>query len=146
MASFFYTHGLDYIHANGLSGKDVRALLVMSDSTADGDEDAENIADIGTLDEMDGSGYARVTLTGEAVSAITASDRSKFTSDAISFPTLGAGTRQVKALILYVHVTNDADARLIAYLDSGGFPFTADGSTRTFTPHADGLWYLRNNA
>jgi type III secretion system FlhB-like substrate exporter len=54
---------------------DVRALLVMSNTTADTDQDAASLSAIGTLDEYDGSGYSRpdlgaTTITQELVGHI----------------------------------------------------------------------------
>ena len=143
MASFVYTRALGLLNATVLTG-DVRAILVMSNTTADTDEDAEFIASIGTLDEYDGATYARKALTSESFAVDTTNDRFKFASDVITFPTLGVGTRQCVGLLLYLHVTNDADSKPLMYIDGLGFPFDGNGATVTFTPHADGVMYNRN--
>ena len=44
MASFAYTYGLGKLNTTVLTG-DIRALLVMSNTTADTDEDAQFIID-----------------------------------------------------------------------------------------------------
>ncbi len=141
--SFVYTKALGLLSTATLTG-DVRAALVMSNTTADTDEDAEFIADIGTLDQYDGSGYARVALSAEAWAAVLATDRFKFSADPIVFATLGVGTRQCVGLLLYLHVTNDADSKPLIYIDGTGFPFDGNGANVTFTPHADGVMYTRN--
>ena len=141
--SFVYTPALGLLDAAVLTG-DVRAALLMSNTTGDTDEDAAFIADIGTLDEYDGASYARVALTGEAWAAVTATDRFKFSADPIVFATLGAGTRQCVGLLIFLFVTNDADSKPLMYIDGTGFPFDGNGANVTFTPHADGVMYTRN--
>lgn len=143
MASFIYTPALGLLAAATLTG-DVRAALLMSNTTGDTDEDAATISAIGTLDEYDGASYGRVALTTEAWAAVTATDRFKFSADPIVFATLGVGTRQCVGLLLYLHVTNDADSKPLMYIDGTGFPFDGNGADVTFTPHADGVMYLVN--
>ena len=141
--SFVYTPALGLLDATVLTG-DVRAALVMSNTTADTDQDAATISAITGLDEYDGASYARVALTTEAWAAVTATDRFKFSADPIVFATLGVGTRQCVGLLLYLHVTNDADSKPLMYIDGVGFPFDGNGANVTFTPHADGVMYKRN--
>ena len=147
MANLVYTRA----KAKFLSGDldlnthDIRALLVMSNTTADTEEDTEFISGFTTLDEMDGTGYARVALTGEAVAADTTNDRGEFTSDVITFAGVDAGTRSVTALVLFRFVTNDADSIPIAYIDTdatGLFPFVANGGDIIITPDAEGILQL----
>jgi len=128
--------------ALNLGSDDIRALLVMTNTTADTDEDAEFIGDIGTLDEMDGANYARQALANEATAADTPNDRATFDADDVTFASLGAGTRQVAGLVLYKHVTNDADSPVIAFIDSGGFPFAANGLDLVVQWNADGILTL----
>lgn len=110
-----------------LATGDLRCLLVMTNTTADTDQDVANIADIGTLDEYDGANYARKTLTGEAVAEDAANNRGEADHSDVTWTALGAGTRQAAGLVYYLHVTNDADAILLAYVDTGGFPFAGNG-------------------
>lgn len=146
MASFVYTPAKAAIMRGELNfqeaGDDLRVLLVMTNTTADTEQDMANIADITTLDEMDGANYVRKALANQTVTEVDASDLAKLTCDNITWSTLGVGTRQVAGMVLYKHVTNDADAVLIAYIDSGGFPFTANGGDVTVTINADGLLQL----
>ena len=141
--SFVYTPALGLLDAATLTG-DVRAALLMSNTTGDTDTDAATISAIGTLDEYDGASYARVALTTEAWAAVLATDRFKFSADAIVFATLGVGTRQCVGLLLYLHVTNDTDSKPLMYIDGTGFPFDGNGANVTFTPNADGVMYNRN--
>jgi hypothetical protein len=143
MASFAYTDfkrallsGEFDLHTGG---DDIRVLLVMTDTTADTEQDDKFVADITTLDEFDGSGYSRQALANEVVAADAANDRGEFDADNTTFATLGAGTRQIAAAVIYKHVTNDADSLLIAYVDSGGFPITANGGDIVISWNAEGI-------
>jgi hypothetical protein len=116
-----------------LSSDDIFALLVMSNSTADSDVDAELVADFGTLDECNGAGYARQAMTpGQAVTADLVNHLAVYAADNIEWEDLGAGARQIKGLVIYKGTINSADDgtsnELLAYVDTGGFPFTANGS------------------
>ena len=145
--SLMYTYGMTKFLNGGidLDTNDIRMLAVMSNSTAPTDEDAQFVGDIGTLDEDDATGYVRVALAAEAVSAVTASDRAKFTSDPVGIvSTVADATRQVIGMVFFRFVTNDADSPVICYIDSGGFPYTPDGTTKTISPHPDGWFYARN--
>lgn len=141
--SHVFTPALGLLNSTVLTG-DVRAALVMSNTTADTETDAEFMNSFTTLDEYNGASYARVALTGEAWASVLASDRFKFSCNPITFPTLGVGTRQCVGMIIYLHVTNDTDSKPLMYINGTGFPFDGNGEDVTFTPHADGAMYIRN--
>lgn len=124
-----------------LAAHDIRLLAVMTNTTADTDQDAQNIADIGTLDEFDGSGYARQALASEAVNEDAANNRAEFDATDVAFGALGNGTRAIQGFVLYRHVTNDADAILIAFIDNGGSSFALNpgGATVTVQWSAEGI-------
>ncbi len=125
-----------------LTSDDIRAMLVMTNTTADTEDDSNFIGDFTTLDEMDGSGYARVALTSEAVAEDAANNRAEFNADDITFSAVGVGTRQVAALVLYKHVTNDADSIPLVYFDGTGFPLTAGGGDLKFLAPTEGYLQL----
>lgn len=107
-----------------LNTDDIRAKLLMTNTTADTDKDAiANVDDIGTLDLCDATGYADVALTSEAVAADDANDRAEFDADNISFAGLsGDGTRAYQGVLLYKYVDGtDANDIPICFID-----FTAD--------------------
>jgi hypothetical protein len=143
--SFVFTRALGLLNSTVLTG-DVRAALLMSNTTGDTDEDATFIADIGTLDEYDGASYARVALSGESFAVDTTNDRFKFDATDFAFSTLGVGTRQAVGLLIYLHVSNDSDSKPLIYIDGTGFPFDGNGADVNFTIHADGLAYVANAA
>jgi len=125
-----------------LATNDIRVALVMTNTTADTDQDAALMNAITTLDEMDGAGYARQALTGEAVAADDPNNRGEFDANNLTFSAVSAGTRQVAGMVVYKHVTNDTDSIPIAYIDSGGFPFTANGGDIVVAWNVEGILQL----
>lgn len=114
--------------------------MVMTNTTADTEYEKNTISGFTTLDEMDGTNNARKTITTPALTEVTgAAGYVKLTGDNQTWTALGAGTRQVQAVLIYKHVTNDTDSVPIAYIDTGGFPFTANGGDVTITWHANGI-------
>lgn len=139
--SFCYTEFKRLLATAGFNWAtaDIRALFVMTNTTADTEEDVNTISAFTTLDEMDGANYVRKALTTESVDEDLANNRAELKSDTpIGWTSLGAGTRQVQAMILYRHVTNDTDSVPLLFIDSGGFPFTASGSNVNANMNAEG--------
>lgn len=118
---------------------DFRIILVMTNTTGDTDQDAEFVGDITTLDECDGANYVRKALANEVVTDDAPNNRGEFDADNITWTALGAGTRQNAGMILYRHVTNDADSPVIAYIDTGGFPFSGNGGDVSVAWNAEGI-------
>lgn len=139
MASFVYTPALTRMGAATFDwvGADIRTLLVMSNTTADTDQDVENIADIGTLDEDDGANYTRKAAANEAQAQDDANNRSELSFDPITWTALGNGTRAIVGMVIYLHVTNDTDSLLIAYVDLG--TINPGGADLTITNNAQGI-------
>ena len=127
MANFVYSRAKAKLMSGDLdlNADDIRALLVMTNTTADTEEDSEFVSSITTLDEMDGAGYSRQTLTGEAVAVDTTNNRGEFTANDIKFMNVSAGTRNVAAVVLIKHVTNDTDSIPIAYIDTDSTNYLA---------------------
>lgn len=141
--SFWYTPmkgRLARAQAN-LDTMDLRVLMVMSNTTADTDQDAATIAAIGTLDECDGANYVRVDLGDPTVSDDNPNNRAEISVAAFTVGGvgLGAGTRSNVGLLVYEHVATDADHRPVAFIDSGGFPFNGNGLPVNVTPNVEGL-------
>ena len=118
---------------------DIRIALLMTNTTADTEEDVATISAFTTLDEMDGANYSRAALASEAVAADNANDRGEFDADNVTFSSLGAGTRDIAGILLYKHVTDDTDSVPMAWIDSGGFPITANGGDLTISWNAEGI-------
>lgn len=143
MASFVYTNAKKLIAQGALNfteGQvDLRVALVMTNTTADTEDDTEFISGFTTLDEMGGANYARKVCANQAIAQDDPNLRAEITFDAITWTALGAGTRQVQGAILFKFVTDDTDSIPIAWVDTGGFPFTANGGNVTLTPNAEGF-------
>lgn len=143
MANFIYDEA-KYQQLRGgiaLHTDDVRALLVMANSTADTDRTAQTIGGITTLDECDSAGYTSggVQLTGETVARDGTGHRGYFDANDASFSNLAAGTRQIKAVILYIWKGSLNASIPVAYYDTPGFPFHGNGSTMAIQWNAAGV-------
>lgn len=120
MASNVYNNFLkELLNAYLVSGADIRAALLMTNTTADTETDAiEAVDDITTLDECDATGYARVQLASEAANADDTNDRAEFDATDISFTGLGGdATRDYQGVLIYKHVNDDTDSVPIAFID-----------------------------
>jgi len=148
MANFVYTpRKTDFLNGDlDLAAADVRVMLVMTNTTADTDEDAHDLADISTLDEYDGANYGRQQIGSEAVNQDDANDRAEFDGGDIQFASLGVGTRQAQALLVYVHVDGTAANDLpLAYIDETSpsvFPFAGNGGDIDVTWSNEGILQL----
>ena len=146
MASFWYTPAKERLAKGDAdfdeAGHDIRCLLVMTNTTADTDQDAGTLSAIGTLDEYDGSGYSRAALASQVVTRDDANNRAEISATSpISFgATVGAGTRSAAGMVVYRHVDGTAANDLpIAYIDTGGFPVNGGGGAFQVTINAEGL-------
>lgn len=143
MANFVYDNAKEWLLKGDLdfdeAGHDMRVLLCMTNTTADTEKNKATISGFTTLDEMDGANYVRKPLANQAVSEDGGGNRGEFTADPVTWTALGAGTRQVQGMVVYRHVTNDADSIPIAWIEDGGFPFTANGGNLTVTWNAEGI-------
>ncbi|HXH05363.1 MAG TPA: hypothetical protein VNI83_02115 [Vicinamibacterales bacterium] len=149
MASFCYTPFLASLLSARLIANgaltDSRVMLVMSNTTADTEEDAQFIANITTLDEFNGANYARKALANEVVNTDTVNNRGEFDADDLTaggtgWTALGAGSRNIVAIVHYSHVTNDSDSKLNFYDDSAPqLPFNGNGSDLGITWNAEGI-------
>ena len=85
-----------------LDTDDIRARLVMTNTTCDTQVDAINdLADYTTIDPCDATGYADVQLT-ESAAADDANDRAEFDANDISFTSLGGdASRAYQGVLLY---------------------------------------------
>lgn len=123
---------------------DVRAMLVMTNTTVDTEVDAANLAAFTTLDEYNGSGYSRPALASEVVNTDTTNHRAELDAADFTFGTaVGAGSRQAQGMLIYVRVDGtNANDYPVAYIDTGGFPFAGTGSPVTVTVDAEALLWV----
>ena len=111
-----------------LVANDIRAILVMNTTTVDTEVDAiPFISSYSLLDEMDATGYAREILAGNAVTADDPNNRGEFDANDESFAGLsGDATRTIIGVLIYKHVTNDADSIPLFYSEfASPIPTTA---------------------
>lgn len=124
-----------------ISSADLRIILLMSNTTAAADEDADLLSSIGTLDEYNGTNYTAATgyaVQNRSFTTDTGADRGFLDYDDLAFPNLGAGTRACVGYALIVRVTPFLSSLPVLFQDQGGFPFTATGSTVTIQVSASG--------
>lgn len=125
-----------------LNGHDIRLLAVMTNTTADTDQDAGTLSAIGTLDEFDGSGYSRKALANEAVNQDDPNNRGEFDADDVAFGALGNGTRQIQGFVVYRYVDGTAaNDQPIAFIDNAGSSYALNpgGATVTVQWNAEGI-------
>ena len=145
MASFLYTFAAAEILKGNIDfvADDIRVLMVMTNTTIDTEKDKTTISAFTTPDFMDGANNARKALANQAVVADDPNDRGEFDADdPTTWSALGVGARDVQAVLLYKHVTNDTDSVPIAYLDTGGFPFGASGADVDIAFNVEGIMQL----
>ena len=139
---FWYTEGAHYLHKNGLSGADIRVLLVMTNTTADTERDKADLAAFTDLDEYDGSPYSRQALDNIALSKDAAGNRSLLDADNETFSSLGgtsAGSRNVQGVVAFINGPTDADRIPLIYFQPDTWPFTPSGGDQTLNWASDGL-------
>lgn len=122
------------------AGDDMRCILCMTNTTADTDVDADNTGTY-TLDEMDGTNYARQALGNQAVNLDDSNDRAEFDADDVVINSLGNGTRQMQGFLIHEHITNDAGSFPLCW---GDFSSTINpgGSNFTIAWNAEGIVQL----
>jgi len=108
-----------------LNSHDIRARLVMTNTTCDTEVDAiNNLDDYTTIDVADATGYADVALDTETVTANNTDNRGDFdTATDIVFSGLsGNATRDYQGVLLYKYVDGtDANDIPLCFID-----FTSD--------------------
>lgn len=106
MASKIPQKTLSNIVGVWVAAADVRAKLVMSNTTCDTEIDAiNNLDDYTTIDVCDATGYADVTCTGEAIAADDANDRAEFDLNDVVFSGLsGDASRDFPGMLLFEYV------------------------------------------
>jgi hypothetical protein len=117
---------------------DIRVALLMTNTTADTEEETATVSAFTTLDEHNGSNYARKTLASQAVAIDTTNNRIEFDFEDLTWSALGNGTRKAQGMLVLKHVTNDSDSVPIAFVE---FTVSQDpgGGNFTVTMDAEGV-------
>lgn len=146
MASNVFNNAKKLLMNGGLDldTNDIRAKLLMTNTTADTEKDnITSISSITTLDLCDATGYADVALTSEAVAEDSVNDRAEFDAADISFTGLGGdATRAYQGVLIYKYVDgsslNDVPIAFVEF--SATIPATA---TQVDVPwNAEGILQL----
>lgn len=142
MANFWYTRAARDILKGDLDwdevGHDIRVILVMTNTTADTEQDAATISAFTTLDEHDGTNYVRKALANQIVNEDTANNRGEGDADNVTWTALGAGTRAIAGAVVYRHVTNDTDSVPVAWIDTPAPP-NSNGGDWTANWNVEGI-------
>lgn len=131
MADFWYDEAKRAIAAGeiDLDANDLRVALLMTNTTANTEKNKTNLGAFTTLDECDGVAYARQALASKTVTVDNGNNRADIDAADVTFPTVSASTRAVKAVLVYKHVGADAVNVPLLYMDSlTGLPFTPNGA------------------
>ena len=122
---------------------DIRAVLVMSNTTFTTDYDINTLGDTATPDYCDGVNHDSTnghSLAGESISEVAGiSGYAKFDANDLTFTNLGIGTRTNVALVLFKWITDISSSLPMAYIDTGGFPFNGNGGDVTISWNIDGI-------
>lgn len=121
-----------------LVNDDIRLALVSTNTTADTEDDVNLMNGFTTLDEYDGSGYARAALDNQAVNEDASNNRAEFDADDEVLSTIGAGTRSIEGGIIYNHAGADSANMPIAWVDDFT-NFNGNGGNITFQWNAEGI-------
>jgi hypothetical protein len=120
----------------------VQMLLIDNAGTYTFDADHDIVNDLTPgSNESSGTGYARKTLSGRAVTQDDTNDWAKCDATDPSVYT-GADFGTIQAAVVYWFVTDDTDHILICYLDGPDFPITTNGGDLTLQFNSDGVFTL----
>jgi hypothetical protein len=125
-----------------LDTDDIRARLVMTDTTCDTEIDAiNNLADYTTIDPADATGYADVALTGKTITVNDVDNRAEYdTTSDIEFTGLsGDATRNYQGVLIYKYVDGtNANDLPIMYIDFTS-PIAKEATTVTIPSSSTNL-------
>jgi hypothetical protein len=125
--------------ADMLAATDIRARLVMTNTTCDTEVDAiANLSDYTTIDPCDDTGYSDATLAGESTNEDDTNDLGYYDGTDLVFSGLnGDASRQAQGVLLYEYVDGtDANDIPIVYINfTDPIPATA---TQITVPWASG--------
>lgn len=144
MANFVYNEAKRMLAAGELDwdSNDIRVMLVMTNTTADTEDDINTISGFTTLDECNAVPYARQAIANELIREDPTNNRAELDGDDVTFSALGSTTpsvRSIQGAIVYKHVGADSANVPIAFFDTGGFPFATNGGDVTIQFDVEGI-------
>jgi hypothetical protein len=120
------------------AASDPRTRLLMTNTTADTENNKATLSAYTTIDSFDGSGASNVALTSEAVNVDSGNNRIELDADDVAFGALGNGTRQIQGILIYFHVTNDSDSIPVFFIQFSS-NINPGGATVTVVWNAEGI-------
>lgn len=138
---FKHQLGLGAVNITALS---YRAVLLMTNTTADTERNPTNVGSFTTLDEFNGSGYTAggLPLTGVTWTKDAANDRSIFDADDPYWAALGAGSRSIAGCLIVIWQGSLAASNPVAWLDGPTFPYAANGNALRVIVPTSGIAHL----
>lgn len=125
------------------SGATFQAMLVtVAPASAAAAADLNFVSDV-VANELADASYARVTLSGVAVTEDDTGDAAFLDAADVTFTSLAGGETPVGAWI-YRLVTNDADSPLLSFIDTND-TVTTSGNNVVLTFAADGFYKLTSS-
>lgn len=114
---------------------DIRGRLLMSNTTADTENNKATLSAYTTIDTFDGSGATNnFALTSEASAVDSVNNRVELDAADAAYGALGNGTLQIQGILLFFFVTNDSDSIPLCFIqfssnvDPGGATLTVQWS------------------
>lgn len=146
MAQQFYQGFWDDLEAGLVTQTtDVRAMIVMSNTTIDTEVDAQTLSDFTTIDECDGAGYAELDLSSITVAYDDTNDRLKVDAADGDFDggsdIVNASTRSLTRVMIYRYV-DGTDANDIPWSSIDIGPYTTAGGPIDVTWPTVGIIYI----
>lgn len=126
-----------------LTSDDIRVKILSVGNTAEANDIAEHLDEITSLLEYDGAGYSELTLSTftPTVTANTTTKQAIFSSGALIFVGISAGSLQGKGILFYKRVDGTlANDIPILYKEPIAWPFIGNGEDITVNPHATDGW------
>ena len=126
-----------------LATDDIRAILCMTNTTCDTEDEIATVSAFAILDECDATGYARIDMAGLTVTQDNPNNRAEFDANDLSFTGLGGdGTRDYQGVLIYKHVTNDADSIPLFFVEFTNQPLPKEASQVDVPWNSEGIYQL----
>ena len=118
---------------------DYRARLLMTNTTADTENNKATLSAYTTIDTFDGAGATNnFALTTEAVNVDSGNNRVELDAADCAFGALGNGTRDIQGVLIFDFNTNDADS-VPAFFIQFASNVSPGGATLTIQWNAEGI-------
>jgi hypothetical protein len=118
---------------------DYRVRLLMTNTTADTENNIATLSAYTTIDKFNGAGFSdNLALTGEAVSIDAPNNRVFLDADDCAFGTLGNGTRQIQGIEVFDYNGADSSSVPFVFVEFSA-PFNPTGAQVTIQWDVNGL-------